>query len=85
MSPPHLKVLARELEGCCLKVNSPRGIRQHEAKVNVDQAAPAIQHDVAVVAVLDLWGTQAPAGGYMATGGAGEAERTAQGMQRRER
>lgn len=48
------KQLSSQLEGGSLKVDAPRGVAQHEAKVDVDDVAPLIQHDVAVVPVLDL-------------------------------
>ena len=48
------KQLASQLEGGGLKVDPPRGVAQHEAKVDVDDVASLVQHDIAVVPVLDL-------------------------------
>ncbi len=49
-----LKQLASQLEGRSLKVDTTRGVAEHEAKVDVDDVAPLVQHDVAVMPVLDL-------------------------------
>lgn len=48
------KQLSGQLEGCGLKVDAPRGVAEHEAKVDVDDVASLIQHDIAIVPVLDL-------------------------------
>ena len=50
----HLDVLERELERRGLEADIPRRVRQHEAKVDVDQVPIAVDQDVAVVPVLDL-------------------------------
>ena len=49
-----LKQLASQLEGGSLEVDTTRGVAEHEAKVDVDDVAPLIQHDVAIMPVLDL-------------------------------
>ena len=49
-----LKQLASQLEGRSLEVDTTRGVAEHEAEVDVDDVAPLIQHDVAIMPVLDL-------------------------------
>jgi len=49
-----LKQLASQFEGRSLEVDTTRRVAEHEAKVDVDDVAPLVQHDVAVMPVLDL-------------------------------
>jgi hypothetical protein len=50
----HLQQLTGEFEGGGLKVDTPRGVGQHEAKINVNEMAHIVQQDIAVVPVLYL-------------------------------
>lgn len=50
----HFQQLASQLERGRFKVDPSRGVAEHEAEVDVDDVALLIQHDVAVVPVLDL-------------------------------
>jgi len=49
-----LKQLASQFEGRSLEVDTTWGVAEHEAKVDVDDVAALVQHDVAIVPVLDL-------------------------------
>ena len=48
------KQLTSQLEGRPLEVDTPRGVAEHETKVNMDDVTPLTEHDVAIVPVLDL-------------------------------
>ena len=48
------KQLTSQLEGRPLEVDTPRGVAEHETKVNMDDVTSLTEHDVAIVPVLDL-------------------------------
>ena len=50
----HFNVLEWKLERRRFKADVARGVRQHKAKVNMDEMPVAVEEDVAVVAVLNL-------------------------------
>ncbi len=50
----HFKQLSRELERRRLEVDAARGVRQHEAEVDVDKVPVVVKQQVAVVTILQL-------------------------------
>lgn len=53
-STKDVDVLVGQLEGSCFKAHGAGRVGQHEAKVNVDDVALAVNEDVAVMTVLEL-------------------------------
>ena len=49
-----LQQLTSQLEGRSFEVHTTRGVAEHEAEVDVDDVASLVEHDVAVMPVLDL-------------------------------